>query len=334
MINRFDNKNPLVHTYSVMAYDKEKKEMGIAVQSHWFAVGTVVPWLKAGVGVVSVQSFVNLIYASYGLALMEGDMTPKQALYSLLEKDISPEIRQIIMMDAKGNIEAYTGNKCVPEAGHIVRDGFSVQGNVMMTKDTLERMADRFENTKGGIDVKMLEALKVADKEKGDLRGKQSACMKIVSTEKPKHEWEGILLDIRVDDNKEPINELDRLLNIHKAYQHMNRAEMAFGEKDMEKAFKEYAKAQNLYSDNLELSFWEGVSLANIGKYHDAYSIFYTVFDKEPKWKTFTRRLITAEILNVDIDFIERLFQDDPDIVDEILEENFHRYEEDFDEIL
>ncbi len=324
-------KEPFVSTYSIIARDEQTGEMGIAAQSHWFAVGTVVPWVKPGVGIVSVQSFVRLQYATYGLEMMEDGKHPNEALKTLIKKDPTPEIRQITMMDAKGNIECFTGDKCVKEASHLIGKNYSVQGNMMMRESTLNLMAKAFENTEGNLATRMLASLKAADEDEGDIRGRQSACMKIVSTQIPKHSWDGVTLDVRVDDSKEPIKELERLLRIHIAYQHMNKAEMAFGDKDMETAFKEYAKAQKLYPENLEMCFWQAVSLASVGKYHEAFGIFYIIFDKEPKWKILTRRLISAEILNADIDFIEKLFPDDPDIVDEILEENFNKFNEDSD---
>ena len=325
-INTNHRKDPLVSTYSIMAIDRRTGDIGIAAQSHWFAVGTVLPWLKPGVGAIAVQSFVNLQYATYGLAMMEDGELPRDVIKSLLKKDITPEIRQITMLDTKGHIETYTGNRCVEYAGHIIGDNYSVQGNMMTEEETLDKMADAFENTRGNLATKMLASIKVADEDDGDLRGRQSACMKIVSNEMPKHLWDGIMLDVRVDDNKDPVSELERLITIHTAYQHMNRAEMAFGSGEMETAFKEYATAQKLYPDNPEISFWEAVSLANIGKYHEAFGIFYIIFEKDPSWKALTRRLISAEILNIDIDFIEKLFPNEPEIVDEILEENFKKY--------
>lgn len=317
--------NPFISTYSIIARDEETGNFGIAAQSHWFAVGTVMPWVKAGVGVIAVQSFVNLLYAIKGLEYLGEGHNPKEIMKKLLGKDMVPEIRQITIMDKNGNIEAYTGNRCIKEAGHIIGKNFSVQGNLMTKGVTLELMAEAFDITKGGLAAKMIASLKAADKTDGDIRGRQSACMKIVRKEIPKNEWEGTLVDIRVDDHKDPIGELERLLRINNAYQHMNMAEIAFGNHDMETAFKEYAEAQNLYPENLEMSFWQAVSLANIGKYHEAYGIFYILFDKEPKWKIVTKRLISAEILNTDIEFMEKLFQDNPEIIDELLEENYNR---------
>ncbi len=326
--NRYNRNEPFTNTYSIVARDEKTGEFGIAVQSHWFAVGTAVPWIKPGVGVVATQSFVKLEYATYGLEMMESGKKPSAIMKKLLKKDPSPEIRQIVMMNAEGELEAFTGDKCVGEAGHIIGNGFSVQGNMMFHKETLQKMAIAFEKKKGPLAIRMLHAMKAADQCGGDIRGKQSACMKIVSPNIPKHQWDGIMLDIRVDDHHDPINELERLLRIHAAYHHMNRGELAFGENDMEEAFRQYAEAQKLYPDNHEMSFWQAISLANIGKYHEAYGILYILFDESPQWKELTRRLITAEILNVDIEFIEKIFSDDPEIIDDILEENFKKFGE------
>ncbi len=323
--NRYNRMEPFANTCSIVAKDEKSGELGVAVQSHWFAVGTAVPWVKPGVGVIATQSFVKMEYATYGLEMMAKGESPSSILKTLVKKDSTPEIRQIVMMDKKGEIQAYTGKKCVKESGHITGKYFSVQGNMMQKKDTLEKMADAFESRKGPLSIRMLNALSVADLENGDIRGKQSACMKIVSPELPKHQWDGTLVDIRVDDHQDPINELGRLLRINSAYQHMNRAELALSKKDMEEAFNQYAEAQKLYPENDEICFWQAISLANIGKYYEAYGILYILFDKEPHWKELTKRLIYAEVLNARIDFIEKIFPDDK-IVDEILEENMKKY--------
>ncbi len=169
-----------VTTFSIVARDPETGELGVAVQSHWFSVGSTVPWVKAGVGAVATQSLTDVTYGPLGLDLMQAGKTAEQALKGLLETDVHPEWRQVGMIDAKGNRAAHTGKQCIREAGHVIGEDFVVMANLMEKNTVWQAMADAYRNSAGDLAERMLAALDAAQKEGGDIRGRQSAAMIIV----------------------------------------------------------------------------------------------------------------------------------------------------------
>ena len=209
-----------VHTFSIVARDSVTGELGVAVQSHWFSVGPLVPWAEAGVGAVATQSFVDPAYGPLGLELMRSGKTARQALDGLLASDPNQAVRQVAMVDAKGNVAAHTGKKCIPAAGHIEGEQFTCEANLMLNDKVWPAMAKAYRETKGDLAERMLAALDAAQFVGGDIRGKQSAAILIVagtSTGKP---WNDRTMDLRVEDSPDPLKELRRLVNIHRAYQH------------------------------------------------------------------------------------------------------------------
>src|ERR1700737_4704910 len=175
----YDNEHPM--TYSIVARDKETGELGVAVQSHYFQVGPVVPWALAGVGAVATQSHVNHSYGPLGLDLMQAGYSAEQALAAVTAGDPQANVRQCAMVDAAGNVAAHTGSKCIPAAGHLTGDGFSVQAN-LMEKDTVwAAMADAYTTTDAPLAERMMAALDAAEAEGGDIRGQQSAAMLVVT---------------------------------------------------------------------------------------------------------------------------------------------------------
>ncbi|NNK82395.1 MAG: DUF1028 domain-containing protein, partial [Flavobacteriaceae bacterium] len=191
---------PLTHTYSIVARDTVTGDIGVAVQSHWFSVGSVVSYGKAGVGVVATQSLVNPSYGSKGLALMEQGLSPQQALDALLANDEGEMYRQVAFLDANGNVATHTGSLCIEMAGHKQGKNFSVQANMMLKETVWIVMANAFENTKGTLQERILAALKAAEAEKGDIRGKQSAAILIVKGEVTENEFTDTVMDLRVED--------------------------------------------------------------------------------------------------------------------------------------
>src|SRR5712692_3887575 len=170
-----------VHTFSIVARDSITGELGVAVQSHWFSVGPLVPWAEAGVGVVATQSFVDPAYGPLGLELMRAGKSAKQALEGLLASDPGEAVRQVAMVDAQGNVAAHTGKKCIPGAGHVLGEQFSVQANLMLNDKVWPAMAKAYREAKGDLAERMLAALDAAQVVGGDIRGKQSAAILIVS---------------------------------------------------------------------------------------------------------------------------------------------------------
>ena len=301
-------KEPLAHTYSIVAIDSETGDMGVAVQSHWFATGTLVTWGKAGVGVVATQSFVNPAYGPDGLGLMEMGFSPKQTIEMLTIKDEGRGYRQVGMLNANGESWAYTGADCIEAAGHLVGEGYAVQANLMDKATVWPAMAKAFEDSKGKpLAERLLIAMEAAQAEGGDIRGKQSAAILVVSGEKVPQEWQGILVDLRVDDHPEPLKEMKRLLKVHRAYEHMNKGDLAVEAGDVALAKKEYGAAEALFPDNLEMQYWHAVALANNGEMEEALPIFKKIFAQDKNWHTLTPRLTKNGVLNVSEEALKQI---------------------------
>jgi len=293
-------KDRFAHTFSIVARDKNTGEMAVAVQSHWFAVGTSVAWGRSGVGVVATQSFINPAYGPNGLKMMEEGKNAAEVLQFLISEDQGRDVRQVAMLDVKGNVSAYTGKSCIVYADEITGDNFSVQANMMLTDRVVPAMAKAFkEHHDLPLAERVLEVLKAAQKEGGDIRGKQSAALIVVGPKLVKEPWNDKLIDLRVDDHEDPIAELERLLKVHHAYEFMNKGDMAVEHKDMKKALAEYGAAQKLFPGNLEMKYWTAIALANNGDLERALPIFKEVFRKDKNWKELTRRLPKSGLLNL-----------------------------------
>ena len=293
-------KDAFAHTYSIVARDSVTGEMAVGVQSHWFSVGSIVSWGKAGVGVVATQSFVNPAYGPEGLELMASGVPAEEALTRLIEKDEGRAFRQVAFLDAKGNVSGFTGKNCVEAAEDLQGKNFSVQANMMLNDKIVPAMAEAFvQFAEYPLAERVVEALKAAQEAGGDIRGKQSAALVVVGPEKTSNSWEDKKIDLRVDDHTEPIKELSRLLKVARAYQHMNQGDLAVEAGDMEKALKEYGTAEKMFPDNLEMKFWKAVALANSGRLEEAKPIFQHVFEKDENWREMIGRLPASGILTI-----------------------------------
>ena len=294
------NGEALAHTYSIVAIDKESGQMAVAVQSHWFSVGTIVSWGEAGVGVVATQSFVNASFGPRGLALLKEGKSPRQALDILLSDDEGREVRQVAILNTKGEVAVHTGSKCIDYAGHIKGDGFSVQANMMLTNKVWPAMAEAFETHKHlPLAERVIKTFEAAEQTGGDIRGKQSAALLIVPIEATGKAWEGKLIDLRVDDGDEPVKELARLLKVHRAYEHMNNGDLAVEKSDMEGASKEYRAAEDLFPDNLEMKYWHAITLLENGQNKKSIPMLKAIFKKDENWKELTKRLPKVGLLNI-----------------------------------
>ncbi len=293
-------KEPLAHTYSIVARDKNTGEMGVAVQSHWFSVGTLVNWGEAGVGVVATQSCITPAFGPEGLKLMKEGKTAKEALDILIANDNGRDVRQLALVDNQGNSAAYTGKRCIPFAGHINGDNFSVQANLMISETVWGAMEKAFvENSNLPLAERLLSALEAAQAEGGDIRGKQSAALLVVKGESTGNIWEDRLVDLRIDDHENPIKEMKRLLKVHRAYEHMNQGDLEVEYGNIDKAVKEYGAAEKMFPNNLEMKYWHAVTLANAGEMDEALKIFKSVFLEDKNWHTLTPRLVKPELLTV-----------------------------------
>src|SRR5512136_1136055 len=229
-----------VHTYSIVARDPATGELGVAVQSHWFSVGSGVSWAEAGVGAVATQSFVDPSYGPLGLALMRAGRAAPDALAGLLPADGGRDVRQVAMIDAQGRVAAHTGKKCIAEAGHRVGKDYSVQANLMASDRVWPAMAKAFEEAKGDLADRMLAALDAAQAAGGDIRGQQSAALVVVAGTPSGRPWEDRVFDLRVEDHPRPLEELRRLVGVARAYAHMNAGDLAVEHQDMAGAEREY----------------------------------------------------------------------------------------------
>lgn len=305
----YKKEEPFTHTFSIVARDSVTGEMGVAVQSHWFSVGSVVTYGKAGVGVVATQSLVNPSYGPKGLALMAQGLSPQQALNVLLENDEGEMYRQVAFLNKKGDNATHTGNLCIAEAGHRQGKNFSVQANMMLNNTVWDAMATAFETTTGSLSERMLVALKAAQEVKGDIRGKQSAAILIVKGKDTGNSWEDTIMDLRVEDNENPIQELERLMKIHKAYDFMNKGDLAMEVGNSNQAEKLYLKAQKLFPENLEMQYWYAINLLNNKEFEKAKPILKDIFSQDQNWKTLTSRLVKSKLLVISESELKNIMQ-------------------------
>ncbi len=294
-------------TYSIVARDPSNGDIGVAVQSHWFSVGQIVPWAEAGVGAVATQSFVDPSYGKLGLDLMRAGRSAPDALKALLAGDEGRDVRQVAMIDAAGRVSAHTGAKCIEAAGHHVGKDYSVQANLMLSDKVWPAMAQAFERTGGDLAARMLAALEAAEAAGGDIRGKQSAALVVVSGKPTGRAWADRVFDLRVDDHPAPLAELGRLVRLQRAYNHMNAGDLAVERKDNEAALREYGAAEKLVPDNLEMTYWHAVALVNMRRTDEALPLFRRVFAADPNWRTLTPRLAKSGLIPDDPKLIERI---------------------------
>jgi uncharacterized Ntn-hydrolase superfamily protein len=296
-----------VHTYSVIARDPTTGEFGAAVQSHWFAVGTICIWAESGTGAVATQALADPSYGKLGLDLMRAGKSAPDALRGLLAADEFRETRQVAMIDAMGLVTAHTGGKTIPAAGHHAGKEYSVQANMMLNDRVWPAMAEAFETATGDLAGRMLAALEAGQAAGGDLRGQQSAALVVVAGAPTGRPWADRIFDLRVDDHPEPLAELRRLIVLQRAYNHMNAGDKALERGDHPKALAEYATAAGLASENLEVVYWHGVALVNMQRLDDALPLFRSVFARERNWVELTPRLAAAGLLPNDPHLIARI---------------------------
>jgi len=298
-----------VATYSIVARDPETGEMGVAVQSHWFSVGSVVSWAEAGVGAVATQSLVDPAYGPLGLELMRAGRPATSALAGLLASDEGRDVRQVAMIDAGGRVAAHTGDKCIAAAGHVVdqEHQFSVQANLMTDDHIWPAMAQAYRASDGDLADRLIAALEAAQSAGGDIRGRQSAAIVIVAAESTGKPWIDRRFDLRIEDHPRPVEELKRLVRLQRAYLHMNAGDLAIEHGDFATASREYAAAQKLAPDIVEIPFWQAVTLAACGRVDASLPIFRNVFAREPFWAQLVPRLVRAEILPDDPELLEKI---------------------------
>ena len=292
--------SPLAHTFSIVARDPKTGEMGVAVQSHYFSVGPVVPWAEAGVGAVATQSLVLVDYGPYGLDLMRKGATARQALDSLLAADAHHEGRQVAMVDAKGNVAAFTGPSCIPDAGDVQGEQFSCQANLMANPRIWPAMKAAYENAHGDLAERLMQALEAAERAGGDIRGRQSAAMLVVKGTASGKPWNDIVVNLRVEDHSHPLVELRRLLRLRRAYNLEDQGDNFTAEKKSAEAARAYDEAMKLAPDVVELQFWAAVTMYSNDRKRDALPLFKKVFAREARWVPLVERLSRVGLFPAD----------------------------------
>ncbi|MFC5996755.1 DUF1028 domain-containing protein [Pseudonocardia hispaniensis] len=291
-------------TYSILALDPEAGEIGVAVQSHFFAVGSCVPWAQAGVGVVASQSIVEPAYGVRGLSLMAQGRSPQQVLDSLLADDAGAPTRQVAMLGVSGAGATHTGPGCIGHAGHCVRQHSRTQANLVAAPQVWTAMAEEFEGAAGSLAQRLLAALRAGEAQGGDLRGQQAAALKVVRTVATGDLNADVVVDLRVDDADRPLDELDRLLTASQTLAGLLRllqtpglliGEFAVAEETLTDALGELDRAQTLAGvSNAEPTVWKGLLLARAGRTDAARSCFASAGRVNPRTAELLRRLAAA----------------------------------------
>jgi uncharacterized Ntn-hydrolase superfamily protein len=293
-------------TYSIVARDEGSGELGVAVQSHYFSVGAVVSWARAGVGAVATQSMAERAYGPRGLELMGAGRSAPDALAHLLAEDEQGRLRQVAFVDRHGRVAAHTGDRCIREAGHRVADGVSAQANIMRRATVPDAMLSAFRSARGDLAERLLAALRAAEREGGDLRGRQSAALLVVGARAAGPGDERVF-DLRIDDHPDPLGELDRLLGLARAYGRLERGEELAARGDAEHAVAEFAAAHEQQPANAEMAFWHGVALALSGREEDARRLLERLYDQNDGWRELLRRLPEAGLLPPDPALLDRI---------------------------
>lgn len=254
--------NTIFSTYSIVARDPQTGQLGVAVQTHQMCVGAVVPWLAPGVGAVATQSLTNVAFGPMGLAMLQAGVPAPKVIEALVSSDENAHVRQVAAVDAAGRVGAWTGQGCIPEAGHHLGNGYSVQANMMTSASVVPAMAEAFEHATGDLAQRMLAALEAAQAEGGDIRGMQSAALKVVAGKRD--ETVSIApYDLRVDEHEQPLKELGRLVRLRHAQLTEQQGYEALERGDRERALSLWAAARAEAPELEELAFWQAITLAD-----------------------------------------------------------------------
>jgi uncharacterized Ntn-hydrolase superfamily protein len=278
-------------TYSIVARDPATGELGVAVQTRWFNVGAGVPWAEPGVGAVATQSFTKESYGPLGLALMREGASASEALQALLADDPDREVRQVGMVDAAGRSAAFTGGRCVEAAGHLTADGVSIQANMMERPTVWPAMAEAYRSTDGPLADRLIAALRAAEAEGGDVRGRQSAALLVVPATGAA--W-AIRYDLRVEDDRAPLDELARLLRVARAYEAFDRSEAPAMAGDLAAAAAAMEEAHELAPDDDQITLWTALMFAGTGRTAEARRLFTEARLAEPRGAEHLRRFLGA----------------------------------------
>jgi uncharacterized Ntn-hydrolase superfamily protein len=275
-------------TYSIVARDPTSGELGVAVQSHWFSVGPIVPWARPGVGALATQANAEISYGPRGLELLERGAGAQRALSQLVSEDSGAASRQVAVVDTHGEVAAHTGESCIAYAGHLTGSGVSCQANIMANDTVWPAMLAAYEAADGSLTDRLLVTLEAAEAAGGDIRGRQSAAILVVPAEG--QPWDTVVC-LRVEDHPEPLPELRRLLGLHRAYELAGRGDELMFAGRHEEAARVYRQASELAPENHELRFWAGLGAADAGDLEAAVRYVREAIAMQPAWRELLPRL-------------------------------------------
>jgi uncharacterized Ntn-hydrolase superfamily protein len=279
----------------------------VAVQSHYFSVGSLVSWAEPGVGAVATQSVVEPAYGPRGLGQLRRGASAPDALRRLLGDDEQSAVRQVAIVDKHGRVAVHTGARCIREAGHRVADGVSAQANMMERPTVPDAMIEAFRATAGDLGDRLVAALEAAEGEGGDIRGRQSAALVVVAPRATGQPMEDRPIDLRVEDHPDPVGELRRLVALRASYERIEVADELAAAGDTEGALAEYAAAHAAQPDSAELAFWHGVALAASGREAEARDLLERAYADREGWRELLRRLPESGLFPDDQELLLRL---------------------------
>lgn len=297
-------------TFSIAARDAETGELGVAVQTRWFGVGSMVPWAEPGVGAVATQSFAEISYGPKGLALMRDGAPAAEALERLRGEDEGRETRQVAMVDAAGTVAVFTGSGCVAEAGSATGDAVTAQANMMERATVWDAMLGAYEGGTGDLADRLMAALRAAQGEGGDMRGRQSAALVVVPAEGDP--WTR-RFDLRVEDHRDPVGELARVLTLARAYEHLGRGMDLAGRMSFAEALEETDRAAELAPDDDQVAFFRAMMLAPNGRPLEAREELDRIRTIEPRWGPYLWRVAEKGLAPNDPDFLAAMAPLDPE---------------------
>ena len=283
-------------TYSIIAKCPVTGQYGVGIQSHFYAAGNAC-WAKAGVGVVVTQAMALIDHGPLGLKLMEGGASASNALVKRLGEDPEPEIRQVAMLDSNGEVAAHTGSLTIPAAGHVIGEGFSCQANLMWNESVPQAMSDAFEKTDGRLSDRLLSAMFAGQNAGGDIRGMQSGRILVVDSHIKQKEWEGVIVDVNVDDHPNPLEELGRLLKISSIYSEFTNSGYEFELKQSEA--EEFP----------EIAFWTAINLANKGDLEGGKELLRIALNDHDGWKELLIRCSKNNFFGITEELVDKLLQ-------------------------
>ena len=283
-------------TYSIIAKCPETGQYAVGIQSHFYGAGNAC-WARAGVGVVVTQAMALIDHGPLGLKLMEGGVSASEALVERLREDPEPEIRQVAMLDSNGEVAAHTGSMTIPAAGHVIGVGFSCQANLMWNESVPRAMSDAFENSDGRLSERLLSAMFAGQNAGGDIRGMQSGRILVVDSHTKEKEWEGVIVDVNVDDHPNPLKELGRLLKVSSIYSEFTNNGYEF-ELEQSEA-KEFP----------EIAFWTAINLANKGDLERGRELLGIALNDHDGWKELLIRCCENNFFGITKELVDKLLE-------------------------